>query len=283
MARRESVAARSASTSTRPWSRPRPRAPTARSGCSFANAASRAARRAPSSAARATRPSRSTTPSTAFAAAHASGLPTYVPPWSPRLTVFATCLGTHERAHRKAAADALAERHRVRRHAVVLPGEPVAGAADAGLDLVEDQERAVLAAELAQAGEVAGRRDVDAALALHRLDDERGRRAVDRGARGVEIAERHDGLVAQQRLVGIAVLRLADHLERAERAAVERVLGRDEAHPAGGAVRELQRAVDRLGARVHDERARRAPRRRARPAARSARAAAACRRGSSSA
>ena len=53
-------------------------------------------------------------------------------------------------AHREAAADALGHRHDVGRHAGPFIGEELAGAADAGLDLVEDQEQAVLVAEAAQ-------------------------------------------------------------------------------------------------------------------------------------
>ena len=50
-----------------------------------------------------------------------------------------------ERADREAAADALGERDRVRGHVGVLEGEPAARATGAGLDLVDDEQRAVLA------------------------------------------------------------------------------------------------------------------------------------------
>ena len=111
-------------------------------------------------------------------------------------------------------------------------------------------------AQLAQPAQVALRRDVHAALALHRLDDERRRVVVDRALGGDEVAEGHDHGLGQQRAIRVAVLGLADHRERAERAAVERVLGRDELAPPGGAVRELERALDRLGAGVREEAAR---------------------------
>ena len=40
--------------------------------------------------------------------------------------------------------------------AMVLVGKPLAGAAHAGLNLVEHEEHAVLVAQLAQAGEIVG-------------------------------------------------------------------------------------------------------------------------------
>ena len=67
----------------------------------------------------------------------------------------------------------------------VLVGEPLAGPAQAGLDLVEDQEHAPLVAELAQAGQVVGRRDVDPPLALDRLDQDGGRLVVEHAGDGV--------------------------------------------------------------------------------------------------
>ena len=84
--------------------------------------------------------------------------------------------GREAGAEREAAADALGDRHDVGRDAGPLIGEQFAGAADAGLDLVEDQQQAVLVAELAQrrAGTAASTTR-DAALALDRLDQDRRR------------------------------------------------------------------------------------------------------------
>ena len=75
---------------------------------------------------------------------------------------------------REAARDALRARDEVGHDAVVLDRVPGAGAGDAGLDLVGDEHDAVLGAELLDRREVAGRRDDDAAVALDRLDEERG-------------------------------------------------------------------------------------------------------------
>ena len=68
-----------------------------------------------------------------------------------------------------------------------------------GLHLVDAEERAVAAAELLRALEVAGRRQVDA-LALHRLDEEdRDVLAPQLALERVEVAERHVREPGQQR------------------------------------------------------------------------------------
>ena len=73
-----------------------------------------------------------------------------------------------------ARAHALAHAHDVRQHAEGLRGEHLAGAAEAGDDLVEDQQHVVAVADLAQARQILGRRRGDAAGVADRLDDHRG-------------------------------------------------------------------------------------------------------------
>ena len=63
---------------------------------------------------------------------------------------------------------------RVRRDAGLLPREERAGATDAALHLVEDEQRAVLVGERAGGGEKLGAGRMDPALALDRLDQDRG-------------------------------------------------------------------------------------------------------------
>ena len=93
---------------------------------------------------------------------------------------------------------AFAKQHHVGLDAPVLDREEAAGAAEAGLDLVGDEQRAVLAAELGAPREVVVGRHVHA-LALDRLDDEgrdlaRRERALERG----EIVERDLDAVRQE-------------------------------------------------------------------------------------
>ncbi len=160
--------------------------------------------------------------------------------------------------------------------ALVLAGEPVAGAAEPGLDLVGDEQDAVGPAPLGDLGQEAGRRDDEAALALDRLDEHRG---------GVRLADLgvHQGHELLERLVG-AVLRTgrpAERVghrhpvdlagERAEAVLVRHVLRRqrhrqvgasvvgvvegDDRLPAGGVPGDLDRVLDRLGAGVEQRRA----------------------------
>ena len=62
-------------------------------------------------------------------------------------------VGDEQRADRQAVREALRERDRVGRDAELLPGEEPAGPADAGLHLVEDEQRAVLVGEPRGRGE----------------------------------------------------------------------------------------------------------------------------------
>ena len=127
-----------------------------------------------------------------------------------------------ERADREPAADALRDRDRVGGDAGVLEGEPLPRAPGAGLDLVDDQQRAVALGQLARRLEVALGQVDDAGLALDGLDEQRRDPVVD--GRLERLDRRVDELDArrhrQERLLHV---RLAGERERAHRAAVERV------------------------------------------------------------
>ena len=157
-----------------------------------------------------------------------------------------------EAADREPAADALRDGDRVGGDARVLEGEPLAGASGAGLDLVDDEQRAVPVGELARGlEEPVGQLD-DAGLALDGLDEERRDGVVEgvleRLDRGGDVLD-----AAGQRLERLAHVRLAGERERAHRAAVEAVDERE--HAGAGAARvveprELERGLVRLGAGV---------------------------------
>ena len=81
----------------------------------------------------------------------------------------------------------------------MLEREQLAGAAEAGLHLVDAEERPVPAAERLRALEVAGRRQVHA-LPLDRLDEEeRDVLAAQLPLERVEVAERHAVEAGEQR------------------------------------------------------------------------------------
>src|SRR5919197_2414975 len=65
------------------------------------------------------------------------------------------------------------------------------GAAEAGLDLIKDEQNAVPVADLAQVCEIALRRDDDAGLALNGLDEDSCREGRDRRLKRTSVAERH--------------------------------------------------------------------------------------------
>ena len=169
-------------------------------------------------------------------------------------------LGAEDRADRHAAAEPLRQRHHVRLDAVQLVAPQRPEPPDARLDLVEDQQQVVLVAPVAQALEVLLRGRVDAALALDRLDHHRaglvGGRLLDR----LKVVERDrvGQEAVRQRAVILLVGRLAGRGQHRQRAAVERVVGRDDlvgAVPLVLAVlaRQLHRALVRLDAAVREE------------------------------
>ena len=130
--------------------------------------------------------------------------------------------------------------------------EPGAGAADAGLHLVDPEQRAVPGRDLPGGGEEPGGRDDHPGLALQRLDDHGGGGVVDRCGQGVRVAVGDERDVARQRLERLAVGGLRGERQRPHGAAVERTLHRHQPGPAGAAG-QLQGSLVGLGAGVGEE------------------------------
>ena len=135
-------------------------------------------------------------------------------------------LGRQAGAQREAAADALGDRHDVGRDAGPFMGEELAGAADAALHLVEDQQDAMLVAELAQAAQALRRHRADAALALHRFDQDAGGLRPDGGLQRIVVAKGHLIEAFDLRPEAFEIFGLAAGGDGGQRAAVEGALRR---------------------------------------------------------
>ena len=114
----------------------------------------------------------------------------------------------HESADRNTTGDPLSEDEGIRDDAVLLEGKPRSGAPDTGLDLVEDQERAVLGRQFTGALEVSLRQVENAGLPLDRFDEQRRHPVVHRRLEGLNggVNVLHP---RQQRLEGLAECHLA--------------------------------------------------------------------------
>src|SRR6516164_7670742 len=75
----------------------------------------------------------------------------------------------------KAPGQCFAEQRDICLDAIVLLSEQLAGTAESGLDLIEDQHHAACGAELAHLCEIAGRREDDPSFSLDWLDEETDR------------------------------------------------------------------------------------------------------------
>ena len=141
---------------------------------------------------------------------------------------------------RHARGEALGDAQEIGNDAFVLAGEPAPGATEAGVDLVSDQQPALLVAHGAQLGEEAVGGDALAAAALDGLHQHGAHRrvAAARGAaRAARVAEaRKDRGARQPRREGLAEERAPGGVEGAEG---EPVIGALEGHHtrAGGGER----------------------------------------------
>ena len=163
------------------------------------------------------------------------------------------------RADRKAAAERLRQRHHIGRDAEAAIGKEIAGAAHAGLHLVEGEQQAMLVAELAQRLEEGMRRRAHAALALHRLDQDAGGVRADRLLHGLEVAMRHLVEAVHRRAETFEIFGGAGGGERRQRAAMEGAFEGDDAVALAMAFGEmivahqLDHALHRFSAGIAEE------------------------------
>ena len=144
--------------------------------------------------------------------------------------------GDHGGDRHDAAGQALPGQQHIRSDVLPVGAPPVTESADAGEDLVEHQECAVLPAQPGRFAQVAGRGNHHSALALHRLQDHAGRRpAGQRGTQRLGVAVRHVRDVRQQRAEGLLVEILPGDGQGAHGLTVVAADGRDESAPAMGA------------------------------------------------
>ncbi len=142
----------------------------------------------------------------------------------------------------------------------------MSGAADAALHLVEEEQQIVLIAKRAQAAEEFGRADVNAAFALNRLDEDRGRLVVDECGERFEIIEFAEHKTRYERTKSLLDFFLRSGAHAAVGAAVEGAFGADDFRAftlfaaLGDAVepREFDQGFVGLGAAVTEKNAARA-------------------------
>eukprot|EP01133_Synstelium_polycarpum_P029385 gene29385-biopygen24497 len=141
----------------------------------------------------------------------------------------------------------------------MLLGQKGAGAAEAGLDFIEDQRDVVLRAERAHLGEIAFRRDFYAGLALDGLDKERHGIGRQCRCKGIDIAEGNDLEARRKRAEILAGGRVRAEPDDPHGAAVE-IIGTDD--DFGGILRHtldlvapfahgLDGGLDGFGTAVH--------------------------------
>ena len=159
------------------------------------------------------------------------------------------------RADGQSPAQAFGHGDHVRQDAFVLESEEIAGAADAGLDLVGDEEDPVGIAKFPHRFDEALRRGDDSRFALDGLQDDRGgvaRVLLHQGLECLDVAVREELDASRHGFERRALVRLARQRERAHGAAVETAFSCEDAAAAGQAC-ELECGLVGLGAGVAEK------------------------------
>jgi hypothetical protein len=180
-----------------------------------------------------------------------------VPPWSPELEA-ADRLRCHEGGDGYSAPQSLAEGEDVGLDAGVLEAEEAPGAPDAGLDLVEDQQQALVPGQRPQVTQEVVARRIDAGLALDGLEHDPDRLRGDRSLDRVQVAERHLGEARDLGLEQGLPCGLAGGGHSRQGAPVEAVVHRDDVEGAAALLGaplpgELDRPLVGLSAAVAEE------------------------------
>ena len=176
-------------------------------------------------------------------------------PWSPGTNTAATSLLRPHGADGEPVAHRLGHRDDVGHDTGVFEAEPLTGAGEAGLHLVDHHQQATLVAQRTDPSEVLGVGRDHTAFALHRLDQHRRHRRIDRRLERGEVAERHVTEAVGHREERLVLGRLAGRRQRRQRAAVEAAVGAHH-HVATAAAElagQLQRGLVGLGAGVAEE------------------------------
>ncbi|CAB4852028.1 unannotated protein [freshwater metagenome] len=158
-------------------------------------------------------------------------------------------------AHREAVAHRLGHRDHIRHHAGVLEPEPLAGAAVAGLHLVHDQQQSALVAQSAHIAQVLHVGGHHTTLTLHRFEQHRTHRRVDRALQRGDVVERRIPEPIRHRLERFVLGGLTRGCECGQRTSVEAAVGADHSVTATAAelAGQLQRCLVGLGTAVAEE------------------------------
>src|SRR5439155_10114509 len=158
-----------------------------------------------------------------------------------------------DRAHGHPAGDRFGEAQDVRHQSVLVYREERARPAEAGLDLVDNQEGPALGADTCGFPRELTARRTHAALSLHELEDERGGLIGDRRVERLGLVERNVRETGNERTEHVPVLGSPRRRERAHGLPVKAAHRRDDSGPLRRGAREFESALDGFGPAVAEK------------------------------